>query len=145
MNNRPIDNPKLQRALNEVKQVFARYGLAGTCMLVSEDEAAFTYAMHAPWSAIRYDATTPLGWRLRAKSQEDGPALTHKRIEGAAHTVCQLADFGAQTMDWMEQVKTLMRQAGIDFDHTPFGGQPLPSISGVNLAGKPPHTQGDAP
>jgi hypothetical protein len=31
-------------------------------------------------------------------------------------------------MDWMEQVKALLRNHGIEFDHTPFGGSPLPSI-----------------
>ena len=133
MNNRPIDNSRLQKALDECKQVFARYGFAGTCMIVSPVEASFFYAMHAPWSAFRYDPETPLGWRLRAISAEDGKAKTKARIEGAVHTVCQLADFGAQTMDWMEQVKLMIRNAGIDFDHTPFGGQPLPSIGGENL------------
>jgi hypothetical protein len=128
MNDRPVDDPKLQKALDEVKMVFARYGLAGACMIVSPEEAAFFYAMHAPWSAIRFDPDTPLGWRLRAKSAEDGKAVTEARVEGAVHTVCQLSDFGAQTMDWMEQVKALIRSAGIDFDHTPFGGKPLPSI-----------------
>jgi hypothetical protein len=57
MNDRPIENSRLQKALNEVKQVMARYA----CMLVSENEAAFTYGMHAPWSALRFDPDTPLG------------------------------------------------------------------------------------
>jgi hypothetical protein len=132
-NDRPVDDPRLQKALNECKQVFARYGFAGACMVVGPEEAAFFYAMHAPWSAIRYDPETPLGWRLRAISAEEGKAKTEARVEGAVHTVCQLADFGAQTMDWMEQVKALIRRAGIEFDHTPFNGQPLPSIDGTNL------------
>lgn len=122
MNNRPVDDPKLQRALDEVKAVFARYGFAGAAMVISPEEAAFVYAMHAPWSAIRYDPDTPLGWRLRAKSAEDGRELTRERVEGAVHTVCTLSDFGSQTMDWCEQIKLLLRQNGIDFDHTPFGG-----------------------
>ena len=132
-NNRPVDDPRLQKALDECKQVFARYGFAGCAMVVGPQEAAFFYAMHAPWSAIRYDPTTPLGWRLRAISAEEGKAKSHERVEGAVHTVCQLADFGAQTMDWMEQVKALIRRAGIEFDHVPFNGQPPGSIEGVNL------------
>lgn len=122
MNNRPVDDPKLQRALDEVKAVFARYGFAGAAMLISPEEAAFFYAMHAPWSAIRYDPDTPLGWRLRAVSSDEGHAAASVRVEGAVHTVCTLSDWGAQTMDWMEQVKAMMRKAGLDFDHTPFGG-----------------------
>jgi hypothetical protein len=128
MNNRPVDDPRLQKALDEVKMVFARYGYAGCAMVISPDEAAFFYAMHAPWSAIRFDPDTPLGWRFRAKEAEDGRAVTEARVEAGVHTVCQLSDFGFQTQEWMEQVKAMLRQAGIDFDHTSFGGRPLPSI-----------------
>lgn len=123
MNDRPIKDDRLQRALDDVKRVFARYGFAGAAMVISPQEAAFCYAMHAPWSAIRYDPETPLGWRLRAKSAEDGHELTRERVGGAVHTVCQLSDFASQTMDWMEQIKLLLRRNGIDFDHTPFGGE----------------------
>jgi len=133
MNDRPVEDPRLQKALDECKQVFARYGFAGCTMVISPDEAAFFYAMYAPWSAIRYEPKSPLGWRLRAVSAEDGHAKTHARLEGAVHTVCQLADFGAQTMDWMEQVKAMIRNAGVEFEHIPFGGKPLPSIGGIDL------------
>ena len=105
INDRPIEDPKLQKALNEVKQVMARYGLPGACMLVSAEEAAFTYRMHAPWSALRFDPTTPLGFRFRVKSVEDGKEETHRRVEAAMHTICQLSDFGEQTTAWMEALK----------------------------------------
>jgi hypothetical protein len=130
MNDRPIDDERLQKALDEVKMVFARYGFAGAAMVISPDEAAYFYAMHAPWSAIRYDPDSPLGWRLRAVSGgSESKEVLKAKVEGAVHTICQLADWGSQTMDWMEQVKSLVRDAGIDFDHVPFGGQPLPSIA----------------
>lgn len=129
INNRQIDDPKLQRALDEVKQVMARYGLAGACMLINETEAAFTYGMHAPWSALRSDPTVELGFRFRAKSAEDGAERTHKRVEAAVHTICQLSDFGEQTTMWMEDLKLILRHGGIDFEHTPFGGQPLRHLS----------------
>jgi hypothetical protein len=134
MNDRPIDNPRLQKALNECKAVFARYGLAGAVMLVSADEAAYCYAMHAPWSAIRYDPDTPLGWRIRSKEAEIGKAMAHVRMEGAVHTLCQLRDFGFQTESWMAEVLAMLRDAGIEFDHTPFGGKPLPPL----MLGDPP-------
>lgn len=133
MNNRPIDDRRLQKALDEIKMVYARYGFAGAAVVIGPKEAAFTYAMHAPWSAIRYDASMPLGWRLRAIEKEEGRAKTEARVEGAVHTVCQLADFGAQTQDWMEQVKAMIRRAGIQFDHTPFNGEPLGSIATFNM------------
>lgn len=128
-NDRPIENPALQKALNEVKQVLARYGLAGACMLVSDEEAAFTYKLDAPWSACRYDPSSALGFRFFAKSAVDGKQKTEKRVEGAMHTICQLSDFGEQTTAWMEDLKLMLRRAGIDFDHTPFGGKPLPHIA----------------
>jgi hypothetical protein len=128
INDRPIQNPRLQKALNEVNQVMARYGFAGAAMLVSEDEAAFTYHMHAHWSALRYDPTVPLLFRFRASSAEEGKEAAHKRIEAAVHTICQLSDFGEQTTAWMEDLKLMLRRAGIEFDHTPFGGKRLPHL-----------------
>lgn len=118
--------------------VYARYGFAGAAMVVGPSEAAFVYAMHAPWSAIRYDAGAPLGWRLRAVEKEEGRAKTEARIEAAVHTVCQLSDFGFQTQEWMEQVKAMIRRAGIDFTHTSFGGQPLPPLASMDMLKDPP-------
>jgi hypothetical protein len=125
INDRPIDDPKLQRALNQIQQIMERHGLAGACMLVSAHEAAFTYKLHAPWSAARRDGNTSLGFRIRANSSEDGKERTERRVEGCVHTLCQLSDFGQQTVMWMEDLKLMLRQSGIDFDHTPFGGKPL--------------------
>ena len=128
INDRPVDDPRLQRALDECKAVFSRYGFAGTCIIISPNEAAFFYHMHAPWSALRYDATTPLGFRLKAKTSETGKEETHRRVEAAVGTICQMSDFGEQTTAWMEDLKLMVRRAGIDFDHVPFGGKPLPHL-----------------
>lgn len=128
MNDRPVEDPRMQRALDDIKQVFARYGLAGCAMVINPKEAAFFYAMHAHWSALRFDPSSQLGWRFRARSSEDGKQVTQDRIEGALHTICQLSDFGEQTTAWMEDMKLMLRRAGIDFDHTPFGGEPLPHL-----------------
>lgn len=128
MNSREVEDPRLQKALDEVKAVFARYGFAGCAMVVAPEEAAFFYAMHAPWSALRFDPNAPLGWRFRAQSKVDGKEKTEARIEGAMHTICQLSDFGEQTTAWMEDMKLMLRRAGIDFDHVPFNGKPLPHL-----------------
>ena len=125
-NTRPINDHNLQAGLDEVKAIMQRRGLAGACVLVAPLEAAFTYGMHAPWSAIQPDATAPLSFRIKATSIEGEAGRL--RLEGALHTICQLSDFGAQTMDWMEQLKQAIRRAGVAFNHTPFGGQPLPSL-----------------
>jgi hypothetical protein len=128
MNDRPVEDPNLQAGLDEIKEVMLRRGLAGCAMLVAPEEAAFTYGMHAPWSAIRPDPGTPLGFRFRAISSVTGKEETQKLVEGGMHTICQLADFGVQTAQWMEDLKRMLRRAGVDFDHTPFGGRPLPHL-----------------
>jgi hypothetical protein len=129
MNDRPVDDPNLQAGLDEIKEIMLRRGLAGCAMLVAQEEAAFVYGMTAPWSALRPDASLPLGFRFRAKSAEDGKELTAHRVEGALHTICQLSDFGEQTTAWMEDLKLMLRRAGVDFDHTSFGGKPLPHLA----------------
>jgi len=128
INDRPIDDPNLQAGLNEVKEIMRRRGLAGACMLVSAQEAAFTYGMHAPWSAIQPDATTPLGFRIRTSIAEHGREGRHSRLEGAAHTVCVLCDFGYQTASHMEDLIKILQSSGLEIEHTPHGGNPLPRI-----------------
>jgi hypothetical protein len=130
-NDRPIHNPQIQKALTEIRQILRRYGFAGACMVIGPEEAAYTYKLDAAWSGIRLDAFTPMGFRIRVNSAEDGVKVAAERAEGAIHTICQLSDFGSQTMDWMEQLKAMLRTAGIDFDHTPHGGRPLPSLTNV--------------
>lgn len=103
-------------------------GFAGAVMVVGQEEAAFCYVLHAPWSAIRRDTTAELGFRIRASVQEDGLQGRHDRLTGAAHTICQLSDFGGQSMIWMEQLKDMLRESGLEIEHTPFGGQPLPAL-----------------
>lgn len=131
INDRPIKSPRLQACLNDVKRIIKRYNMAGTVMIVAPEEAAFAYVMTPSWSAWREDTSLPLGFRLRARSSEDGPELTHKRVEGAMHTICQFSDFGEQTTMWMEDLKLMARRAGIDFHHNPFNGNVLPHLTNL--------------
>jgi hypothetical protein len=129
INDRPINDPKLQAALNEIRDVMERYDFPGAVFLVSPDEAAFSYKMDATWSALRKDRSLPLGFRFRAISADTGKRETERRVEGAMHTICQLSDMGEQTTAWMEDLKLMLRRAGIDFEHTPFGGRPLQHLT----------------
>lgn len=129
INDRPVDDPNLQAALNEIRDVMERYDFPGAVMLVAPREVIFSYKMDATWSALRKENASPLGFRFRAKSAETGKRETERRVESAMHTICQLSDFGEQTTAWMEDLKLMLRRAGIDFDHTPFGGQPLRHLS----------------
>ena len=128
INDRPIENPNLQAALDEVRTVMERYGFAGAVMLVAPEEAAFTYKMDTTWSALRRDTDVPLGFRFRAKSDEEGKETARKRVEAGMHIICQLSDFGTQTQFWMNDLKIMLRRAGVDFEHTPFGGKLLPHL-----------------
>jgi hypothetical protein len=127
-NDRPIADPNLQRALDAIRRIMQRHNLAGACLLVSETEAAYTYKMHADWSAISADHTTPFGFRIRANAATDGLAQATRLIEGAAHTIYQIGDFGEQTGMWMGDLKTMLRNAGIDVEHKSFNGYPPPHI-----------------
>ena len=72
-NDRPIDDPRLQAALDEVLAVYRKYDLAGACMLVNEEEAAFAYPIYTTWNAVVEDASVPMGFRIRVKEAEQGP------------------------------------------------------------------------
>ena len=128
INERPVDDPKLQAALYEIRDVMERYDFPGAVMLVAPEEAVFSYKMDASWSALRKDRSLEMGFRFRAVSSETGKRETKRRVEGALHTICVLSDFGEQTTAWMEDLKLMLRKAGIDFEHTPFGGKPLPHL-----------------
>ncbi|MGI9306119.1 MAG: hypothetical protein ACR2P5_02320 [Gammaproteobacteria bacterium] len=133
-NNRPVENPKLEAARREIFQIYKKYDFAGAFEVISEDEAAFGYPIAASWSAIRPDPQAPLGIRLKAKSSVSGD---HERLEGAAHTMCQLMDFGAQTYKWMGDLVKILQREGIVIEHTPFGGDSIDDITGIDIRKSP--------
>ena len=116
-NERPIDDAALQAALNEVKAIFAKYGLAGAAMLVSAGESAWTYGLPTAWSAFTADPRTPLGFRIRASLEADGEEGRHRKLEGAAHIICSLEDFGAMTEQWMGELRGALERTGLAIEH----------------------------
>ena len=137
INDRPVDDPKLQVALDAIRAIMEHYDFPGAVMLVAPEEAAFSYKMDATWSALRKDRSLPLGFRFRANSAQTGKREAQRRVEGAMHTICQLSDFGEQTTAWMEDLKLMLRRAGLEFDHTPFGGKPLQHLATHAAAADP--------
>jgi len=127
-NDRPIEDPHLQAALNEVLAIYRRYDLAGAVMLVSEDEAAFAYPIYTTWNIVVEDETIPLGFRFRLKEAEQGTERATALALGTGHLLHQLKDFGAQTQLWMGDLLRLLKQAGMSFTHVPFGGRKLPRL-----------------
>ena len=130
-NDRPIEDPRLAAALAEVLAVYRRYDLAGTVMLVSEQEAAFAYPLYTTWNiVIEDDTVVPLGIRFRIKEAEQGKERATALVLGTGHLLYQLQDFGHQTSLWMGDLLRMLRRAGLSFHHTPFNGRPLPRITG---------------
>lgn len=133
-NDRPIEDPRLQEALNIIKLVCREYDLAGAIMLVSEHEAAFTYPVYTTWNIVVEDETLPLGFRFRVKEAEQGKERTEQLALGTGHMLHQIKDFGAQTQIWMGDLLRNLAQAGMRFSHVPFNGRKLP-----RLTSEPPH------
>lgn len=127
-NDRPIEDARLQAALDDVLAVYRKYDLAGACMLVSEEEAAFAYPVYTTWNAV-VDDDTLLGFRIRAKEAEQGPERRHALLLGTVHLFCQLKDFGAQTQVWMQDLLRMLRTSGIQYTHRPFNGRKLPRMN----------------
>jgi hypothetical protein len=133
-NDRPIEDPRLAQALQEVAAVYRTYDLAGAAMLVNEHEAAYVYPLYTTWNAIIEDEALPMGIRIRLKEAEQGAARTHALALGTAHVFCQLKDFGAQTQLWMQDFLSMLKRAGMRIHHVPFNGQKLPRLGSMDLS-----------
>jgi hypothetical protein len=130
-NDRPIDDPRLQEALNLIQFICREYDLAAAIMVVSEQEAAFAYAMYTTWNAVIEDDSVPLGFRFRLKTAEQGTERAEQLALGTGHMLHQLKDFGAQTQVWMGDLLRNLAKAGLRFNHTPFGGKKLPRLTSI--------------
>jgi len=128
-NDRPIDDPRLQEALQVIQLICREYDLAGAIMLVSEYEAAFTYPIYTTWNCVVEDETVPLGFRFRLKTAEQGRERAEQLALGTGHMLNQLKDFGAQTQLWMGDLLRNLAKAGMRFDHVPFNGRKLPRLT----------------
>ena len=128
-NTRAVENPALDQARREVLAVYEKYGFVGAFEIISPEEAAFAYPITADWSAIKKDVATPMGLQLQARR---GDPRQHELLENAAHTLCQLMDFGAQTYKWCGDMVKLLQQSGLQIEHTPFGGNRLGDIQGLD-------------
>ena len=128
-NDRPIEDPRLAAALQEILDVYATYDLAGAVMLVNEQEAAFAYPIYTTWNIVIQDPSVPLGFRFRVKEAEQGPERAHALVLGTAHMLCQLLDFGNQTRIWMGDLLQMLRKTGLRITHIPFNGRKLPRLT----------------
>lgn len=132
-NERPIDNPNLRNALNTVGDLIRYYDLAGGVFLVNSSEWAYGYHMTATWNAHIDDPSTPLGFRIRARSAEIGDERAKELLTGSVFTLTSMQDFGNQTRLWAGDMIKLLRKVGLRIEYKPFNGQRLPRIGGVDM------------
>ena len=130
-NDRPIEDEKLEQALELVQMIAAEYDLTACVMLQTEKESAWFYKLDAKWSAITKDAKMPLGFRITAKSNLMGKRHAHRILTAAASTIYGFRDFGAMTYKWMSDLAILLKQRGIEVEHTPFEGMELGDIEAI--------------
>ena len=138
-NDRPIDDPRMQEALQVIAEVYRLYDLAGGAYVVGPKEMAFHYALYTTWNAVVEDDNLPqepgmetLGFRIRAKQEELGTERAKELIEGTAWMLGAMQNFGMQCTQWATDMMRMMRKAGIHIEHRPFGGQRLPHIGGID-------------
>ena len=138
-NDRPIDDPRMQEALQVIAEVYRLYDLAGGCYVVNTKEMAFHYALYTTWNAVVEDDNLPqepgmetLGFRIRAKQEELGTERAKELIEGTAWMLGAMQNVGMQCTQWATDMMRMMRKAGIHIEHRPFGGQRLPHIGGID-------------
>lgn len=140
-NSRPIENPRLQAALEAVLELARQEDLGCAVMLVDESEAAFGYQMYTTWNCTIEDASLPLGFRFRLKTAEQGEKRARQLAAGTGHMLHQLKDFGHQTQVWMSDLLANLAKAGMTFHHRPFNGTKLPRLTSEPPPERPRHKQ----
>ena len=129
----------MQEALGVIAEVYRMYDLAGGAYVVNAKEMAFHYAIYTTWNAVVEDDNLPqepgmqtLGFRIRAKSADLGHERAQELLEGTAWMLGAMKNFGMQCTQWATDMMRMLRKAGLHIEYTPFGGQKLPHIGGMD-------------
>lgn len=129
-NDRPVNDPKLQECLEIIQTVLAEYDFAGAVQIGNAQEWVYTYRIATEWNAAYIDENTPLGFRIRAKHDVPGD---HEKLEAFAGVVASLKDWGAQCIRVSQDFMLMLKQAGIEVDHTPWPDHgPPPQVIGLD-------------
>lgn len=67
----PYD-PKLRDAAEEIRAVFAKYDVLGTCAMASPTHSELIFQPEATWSLVRWEGVGPerMGLRFRSKRED---------------------------------------------------------------------------
>jgi hypothetical protein len=123
------NDPRHRAALAEIGAIYARYDLAGGCVVVDEHGSSYRYVFPATWNAFVEDPALPLGIRIRAKTAELGVARAQAFMEGTGWTLGALRDFARMTEAWMHDMMQMLRRHGVRLSYRPFGGATLPRLT----------------
>jgi len=133
-NDRPIQNPKIQMGLDIFRYVCHDGDLAGGVYLIDENEMGFAYWMPATWNAFIEDRELELGFRIRARQDELGAERAKYFIEGTAHVLGAMQQFGLQTKLWGLDIQRLIQKGGkLSIQHN---YPKIPRLAGIDLRGK---------
>jgi hypothetical protein len=139
---RPIQDKTTQRVLDKILRLMRQHDLAGCVTLVNPHEQVLGYRLATRWSAIYDEPAWDLGFRIRARSSEEGHAVAHRKMEGTAWIFGALQDFGEQTALWGGQLLHLLEDHGIRIDRVRFGGHPPATITGYRAGESSPTDAG---
>jgi hypothetical protein len=121
----------MQEALQKLLHIYREYDLAGGCYLVNQDEMAFGYSLYTSWNCVIEDESVPLGFRIRAKSEELGHDRAQAMMEGTVWMLGAMRNFGRQCEQWGKDLMRLLQSSGLRITYKPFGGAKLPHLGSL--------------
>lgn len=129
-NERPLDNPHIQEALDVFHAICERYDLAGGVYFTDATEMGFTYHPCATWNAHIADASLPLGFRIRARERELGPERAKELLDGSGWVIASMHQFGHQTKLWAQDLRKILKDMGMTIQgHFPT----IPRLGAVDM------------
>jgi len=127
-NDRPIEDARMRGLLQAIGDTIREQDYAGAVFLINPDEAAFLYSLYTTWNAVVEDETTPLGFRVRARSADLGADRAHALLTGTMHMLCELRYFGQMMRLQLGDLITLLENAGVTLETDPSRTRPVPRL-----------------
>ena len=113
--NTPHD-PKLKKAMEEIKPILEKYGVGAAITLVSKTHSEYLYKL-PKWSCV---AITDRGFSIYSKKEDyDSVEHQHEIVETTTALIAQIRDLGGQTFMLFDGC---LKELGEHFEilHVPF-------------------------
>lgn len=107
------DTSTVHRALRELRDVYARYGVAGAFCVADLDEVAYGFPFAGEWNACLPDEATPMGFRIATDARVVGQAQATVRLYGTVWLFRVLDHFGRHCSVWGQGFLDLLQNAGL--------------------------------